>query len=294
MSSDKNIILLSEKSSGSSACQNLLAKFANIRHVEKTRHFENETLYWLKAASVLGMPQIKMVDSEVPIPADKAREDLITLLKENLDSYTPPDDDKALITQGWRSLCKHYSPIFFEKSPHHLCQWSALELIVENIKEIEDVDFLLVGLVRNPMDTIYSQFKRWKSPPEKVEQQWLTAYRNLLKLQEIEGIPLVVIRYEDIVSSLKHLEPVLDFCGVKASVDDEKYLHRKSLSKWKTDKIFGFALSEETIQLAEKFGYEKKDLVNELNPFWGVFSNVARVVYLSLEPVKRVIRKKFR
>ena len=84
MSKDKNIILLSEKSSGSSACQNLLARFTNIRHVAQTRHFENETLYWTKAASILGKSQIKMVDSEVPIDPVKAKSDLISLLRDNL------------------------------------------------------------------------------------------------------------------------------------------------------------------------------------------------------------------
>ncbi len=66
------IIILSIKSSGSSACQNLLSKFSQVSYVPKTRHFENETLYWTKAASVLGLPQVDMIDSEVPISKEKA------------------------------------------------------------------------------------------------------------------------------------------------------------------------------------------------------------------------------
>ena len=147
MQKDKNIIILSEKSSGSSACQNLLTKFASIKHVSKTRHFENETLYWTKAASILGKPQLKMVDSEVPIECLKAKNDLISLLRDNLNNYTPPDNERELIMQGWRLLCKNHSPIFLEKSPHHLCQWSALELIIEHIREVNDVDFLIIGLI---------------------------------------------------------------------------------------------------------------------------------------------------
>ncbi|HYE74680.1 MAG TPA: sulfotransferase, partial [Blastocatellia bacterium] len=194
MAGEKCIIILSEKSSGSSACQNLLAKFANIRHVARTRHYENETLYWTKAASILGLPQLSMVDSEVPLPRQRAKAELISLLRDNLDDYVPPDNDRQLIFEGWRSLCWKYSPIFLEKSPHHLCQWSALELIIECIKEVYDVDFLLIGLIRNPMDTAYSQFNRWRSRPEQVQKQWLTAYQNLLKLKQIVGEQLVIVR----------------------------------------------------------------------------------------------------
>ena len=220
MSKVKNIIILSEKSSGSSACQNLLAKFANIQHISKTRHFQNETLYWTKAASILEKPQFDMVDSEVPISSEKAKDEWITLLRDNLDGYVPPNHSKELIIEGWRLLCKKYSPIFLEKSPHHLCQWSAIELIIECINVVDDVDFLLIGLVRNPMDTIYSQYKRWKSPPEKVEEQWVVAYQNLLKLKDKLGDRLVIVRYEDIISSLEYLEPVFNFCEVKATSSD--------------------------------------------------------------------------
>lgn len=87
MSNAKNLFILSEKSSGSSACQNQLAGFANVRHVAKTRHSQNEILYWTKAASVLGRPQRKMVGSGYPIPGDRARTELLILLTENLNDY---------------------------------------------------------------------------------------------------------------------------------------------------------------------------------------------------------------
>lgn len=272
MTKYKNIIMLSEKSSGSSACQKLLTRFADIRHINKTRHFESETLYWTKAASIMGKPQLKMVDSEVPIPPERAKSDLISLLRDNLDNYDPPECDLELINHGYNLLCKTYSPIFIEKSPHHLCQWSAIELIVNHIRQIKDVDFLLLGLVRNPMDTIYSQFTRWGSRPEMVESQWIVAYRNLLKLREMDGIQLQIVRYEDIVSSIKHLSPVFDFCEVKPNVDDQVFLHQKSLSKWKNDRRFKYVLSEQAIEVAEAFGYKKNELIPKTNSFWRFLS----------------------
>ena len=289
MSNEKSIIILSEKSSGSSACQNLLVKFANIEHVAKTRHNENETLYWTKAASILGKSQLKMVDSEVPIEREKAKAELISLLKGNLDDYVPPVKDKELIMEGWRLLCKKHSPIFLEKSPHHLCQWSAIELIIECIRKINDVDFLLIGLVRNPMDTIYSQYKRWKSPPEKVQEQWLVAYQNLLRLKEIVGDQLVIVRYEDMVTSLEYLEPAFSFCEVTVSTADKTYLHQKSLQKWKNDIFFGFSLSDETIELAEKYGYQRDELTNETYLIWPAVRTLSRIVHIAVRPIRKLV-----
>ena len=289
MSNEKSIIILSEKSSGSSACQNLLVQFANIENVSKTRHNENETLYWTKAASILGKSQLKMVDSEVPIEREKAKAELISLLKDNLDDYIPPVKDEELIMEGWRLLCKKHSPIFLEKSPHHLCQWSAIELIIECIRKINDVDFLLIGLVRNPMDTIYSQYKRWKSPPEKVQEQWLVAYQNLLRLKEIVGDQLVIVRYEDMVTSLEYLEPAFNFCEVTVRTADKTYLHQKSLQKWKNDVFFGFSLSDETIELAEKYGYQRDELTNETYLIWPAVRTLSRIVHIAVRPIRKSV-----
>ncbi|MEZ4673805.1 MAG: sulfotransferase [Caldilineaceae bacterium] len=291
MPNEKTIIILSEKSSGSSACQNLLAKSANIRHVSTTRHFENETLYWVKAASLLGRPQLKMVDSEVPIVRKQARADLIALLRDNVDpNYEPPMNDETLVMEGWRLLCKHYSPIFLEKSPHHLCQWSALELITEHIRTIKDVDFILIGLIRNPMDTIYSQYQRWKSLPAEVEKQWLIAYQNLLKLKSILGDQLVMVRYEDMISSPQTLEPVFAFCDVIPSAAGGGYFHQQSLQKWRNDRLFGFTLSDEAVALAAQYGYQRSELANETHVLWPVAQTLARTAYVATKPVKTLVQ----
>lgn len=286
----KSIIVLSEKSSGSSAFQNLLSSFATVRHVRRTRHYENETLYWTKAASVLGMPQLDMVDSEVPIGRDKARTDLVRLLEDNVPGYTRPQSDRELIMQGWRLLCETHAPTFLEKSPHHLCQWSALELITECMRELPAIDFLLVGLVRNPMDTIYSQYRRWKSPPEKVERQWRVAYRNLLRLKASAGEQLVMVRYEDMIASLAPLAPVLDFCGSSPQALDPGYFHGRSVSKWKYDRLFGFTLSQETIELAETYGYQHDELRHEPKLLWPVIRECSRATYKAIAPLKHFAR----
>lgn len=286
----KSLIVLSEKSSGSSALQNLLSSVGDVRHVRRTRHYENETLYWTKAASVLEMPQLDMVDSEVPISRARARADLVTMLEENLDGYTPPADDRELIMGGWERLCERYSPVFLEKSPHHLCQQSALELILQCTRELAEVDFMLLGLVRNPMDTIYSQYRRWKSRPEKVEQQWLVAYRNLLRLRDTAGVPLVIVRYEDMIGSLAPLQPVLDFCGCSQQDLDPGYFHRGSVAKWKRDPLFGFVPSAELVELAGHYGYDSSQLDNTPNRFWPVIREFTRASHRAVAPLKLLVR----
>lgn len=261
-------MILSSKSSGSSALQNLLTKNSHARHISRSRYNRHETLFWVEAASVLGLPQVDMLNSIVPIPAAEARADLIKLLTENLiHPYIPPRDDRELIFDGWLQLCQRYAPVFLEKSPHHLHQWSALELIVECIEKLPNVDFLLIGLVRNPMDTLYSMWKRWKGDPEKNQYQWHTAYSNLLKLKEILSEKLIIIRYEDIVSNESCLQEVYDFIDA-IDTDSNKYFHSKSLTKWKQDPLYDFNLSNEVIALAEVYGYRYKDMLNDNNNFF--------------------------
>lgn len=273
----KCIIVLSEKSSGSSAFQTLLSRFANIRHVPYSRHGRFETLYWTKAASILGRDQIDMLDSEVPISARNARSDLIQLLKENAPGFVVPEDDCALIFDGWKALCEEYEPILLEKSPHHLLQRAAIELIEEAIDKLEDTEFLIVGLVRNPIDTIYSQFKRWGSRPEQMQFQWLTAYKNLLELEARRPDVVTLIRYEDMVRHLSALERVFRFCEIRPTKKDFEYLHTGSVSKWAKDSNFGFCLHTDVFEFAMQLGYSNQDLQNRRKSTWPITRETYRL-----------------
>jgi len=290
----KCIIVLSEKSSGSSALQNLLSRHADIKHIEKTRHYENESLYWTKAASALGMSQENMLSSEVPIPADKAKEDIANLLRDNLRNNPPFEVfDENFIFKGWKLLCEQYSPIFFEKSPHHLLQWSSIELIIRAANEIKNVDFLVVGLVRNPMDVLYSHYKRWGIDPDRMQNQWVKSYSNLNRLENMRhevNFEFIVLKYEDIVTSNQKLKSVLNFCNVDIQDLDDSFLHQNSIGKWKKDSSYGFSLSDNAYQLARRFGYEKKSLANDYKSFWRVKKHL-RVRLLSLAIIIKRIAK---
>jgi len=100
-------------------------------------------------------------------------------------------------------------------------QWSATELILACMKEQSDTDFLLIGHVRNSMDTPCSQYKRWKTRPEQLQTKWRIAHKNLLKLREFAGDRLIIIRYQDMVSSLESLSLVFEFCNVSINTAEK-------------------------------------------------------------------------
>lgn len=287
-SNNKCIILLSSKSAGSSALQNLFTKLPNVRHVLHTKHRENETLYWTKAASILGLPQYDMLDSEVPITSDKAKSQLIHLLQSNLESFDPPQDKHDLVFNGWKLLCEHYAPIFFEKSPHHLHQWSALQLINDCIEMCPTIDFLIVGLVRNPMDTIYSRWAGGRSYPEKYQFEWLRAYRNLLKFRRIVRSEMTIIRYEDMVSEVASLADIYRFAGYSQTPPDEGYLHRRSITKWKKDQHYGFQMADQIMALAEEFGYDRLDMTNTYKRTWLAQKHLSKGASKIMKPFRKL------
>ncbi len=288
----KCIVILSAKSSGSSACQAFLALTGRVRHVERTRHKEHETLYWTKAASILGRPQIPLLDSEVPIPSARAKAGLLQLLRDNLDldGDPLPDDDEALIFEGWRRLCRRYAPVFLEKSPHHLYQWSNLELLRDAVERLPEIDFHFVGLVRNPLDTLYSAWRRWRTDPEKNQHQWAAAYRNLLRFERMLDGKVNIVRYEDMVSKPQALAREFEFAGGAVEIP-QGHFHRRALSKWRHDRLFGFSPAPEVVEVAKQFGYAPASLTNPPGRFWRAYHRLTRTRYRSIVPFTKTLRR---
>jgi hypothetical protein len=254
------IVILSDKSSGSTALQAWLVRSAGARHLERTRHAEHETLYWTKAASWLGLPQVQMLESEVPIAPAPARADLEALLRDNGAADDPAvDDPRAWVFAGWRALCARHAPLFVEKSPHHLHQWSALELLRACLEASPEIPHLVIGLVRNPLDTLHSSWRRWGADPETHQHEWLRAYRNLERLRPLLGERMALIRYEDIVRDPSRLDFVHRFTGAQAAPADG-LLHARSVGRAAGDPSFRFALAEPVRELARAYGYRDDEL----------------------------------
>jgi hypothetical protein len=258
-------MILSDKSSGSSILQRELTKHNQVHIVEYTRHYEMETLFWIKAAAVLGLPQDNIHYSEVPFEKDFASKDLLNFLNHNIPQNRFEIFDKKTVFSAWTSLCIRFGPFFLEKSPHHLHIRSALDLISEYIEtEMQEIKF--IGIIRNPMDTLYSSWKRWGALPELCQFDWLRAYKNLLFFKNRHPDLLRIIRYEDLVSNSEVLSGVCKFLGIEKSSGIGTDLHEKSKNKWKKDKLFGFQLAPEVYHFASHFGYCDKN--SNPKPLW--------------------------
>ena len=257
------IVILSAKCSGSTALHRALERSPAIRSGVVTEHEELETLYWTKAASILGRPQDPMVESVVPYPADVAHRSLDRFLVANgVTGLTDRPDEDELI-ERWIELRRLHEPCFVEKSPHHLRQVAALELLAEAIRRDEGCRYLVIGVIRNPLDVVYSAWRRFRYRPEEYQWEWKATYENIEVASRLYGDDFVSLRYEDLVTIRTGLfRRVAALVDVPWSTwsDDRGGLHGGSLRRWATDPAFGFSLHPDVVAAARSFGYGDDEL----------------------------------
>lgn len=263
----QTVLLLSDKSSGSTALQYELLRHPDVRAVGYTMHNDHETLYWVKAAVLLGQDPVDFVEGRLPMRPAEARRDLEALLRENVPGWTPPDSDRSLVFDGWRALCEAHGPVFFEKSPHHLNSWAATSLLLDYALTT-DHDVRVVGLVRNPLAVLYSAWTRWLTPPRERQAYWLRTYRNLLAVESLLGPERVrVVRYEDLIADPVHrLRQLTEWLGMEPNESVGSGLHARSAQKWTGDASFDLQLDPAVRAIAERFGYSEDDLHNPPKP----------------------------
>jgi hypothetical protein len=259
--------LLSVKSSGSSVIQRKIAAIRSARLVEHTQHEEMETLFFTKAASILGLPQFRMENSVVPYSPNKARKEMRRLLEANLPGWDQPLVTEADMFGAWTAMVRLHPEDLVEKSPHHLYQPSVISLMERYADSAPDIDCRFVGLVRNPIATLYSSWRRFGVRPEREEKHWNRAYGTLLDFAERRPDIVQVVRYEDLVSGAVDLAEVL---GTERDGEPEEKLHAGAVDKWRTDSSFGFRPAPETIVLAKRFGYLPAELSNPHGGPWSL------------------------
>lgn len=136
----------------------------------------------------------------------------------------------------WDHIIEEIGPIVFDKSPQYLGNNEALSLLLQYREKPRDVR--LFALIRNPFDTINSQFERLgkgsfrqkgqarteavlaafpdlaKDDPTRREQHWLMKHAHLQDLLAAgEDIP--VFRYEDIMAAPGlYLPTIFRHCGL--------------------------------------------------------------------------------
>jgi hypothetical protein len=259
----QTVLLLSDKSSGSTALQYELLKHPRVQAVGYTMHNDHETLFWVKAAVLLGQEQVDFVEGRFPIRPAEARRDLHALLRENVPGWAPPPSDQALVFDGWRALCESHAPVFFEKSPHHLNNWAATALLLRYALTT-DHDVRIVGLVRNPLAVLYSAWTRWLTPPRQRQAYWLRTYRNLLAVEALVGSDRVhIVRYEDLIAEpVARLRGLTDWLGLAPEAAVGEGLHARSARKWVGDEGFDLDLDPAVVAIAKRFGYTDEDLHN--------------------------------
>lgn len=241
--------------------QRLLAQGLGGRIVANTRHFENETLFWTKSASVLGLQQRKMPMSEVPIPRARAARELRALLGDNGVPGEFTFTSRAACFRAFERLAEAHAPVFIEKSPHHLYQPAALDLIKEFAGSSARVDLRIVGIVRNPIDTVYSSWRRFGIRPKIEEAEWVQAYRSLKALAAEMPDRVVSLRYEDLVADWTGLVAQLEQWGFDiADPSAADGMHQRSVARWRSDPEFSFVPEPSTVALARAFGYAPGEL----------------------------------
>lgn len=247
-------ILLSSKCSGSTALQEFMAKNYGIAYLRNTGHHENETLYWTKVASILAIPQRRMHRSEVPFSAGEAARSLRKLLlKQQLPDIVPQSAEQSF--ELFIQLAQKH-PVLIEKSPHHLFNMSNVDLILRFREYARGrARIHVIGLIRNPMDTVFSAWSRWRFNCRAFEGEWRQSYENLSDVSD----KITVFCYEQITQSAGPLEEYLHQCGL-SKISDSFRLNTRSVGKWRMNKKFRHTLSPETVRIAKEFGYREDEL----------------------------------
>lgn len=261
------VILLSDKRSGSTMFQEELCRHPDIRTVAYSPHTYLETHHWLKAAVLLGMaPETFSGGRVYPGYGSRAgaRAALVDCVRGNVPDFAVPDDDRELVFKGWEALCGRFArPVFFEKSPQFLAQWSSLSLMLEWIRQTA-YTVKVIGLTRNPLPVLYSAEKLFHTDPEKRQYGWLEIQKNMLAFQAL--LPpdsFMHVKYEDIISSpVDVFGQVCRFIGVPEHGEPGKGVHGASVGKWKSDPEFTLQLDGTVRMIAAHFGYGDADLDN--------------------------------
>ena len=158
-----------------------------------------------------------------------------------------------------------------------------------------DVEFRFVGLVRNPMDTLYSVWQRWRGLPEEYQFHWLTAYRNLLRFKELVGERLIMVRYESLVTGAARVGDLLEGLGIRSRSELlDHSLHTHSLLKWQHDASFGFRLDARVAALAREFGYSDQQLASTAHSQSKLYWWRHRVVHRALVSPQHRVREHLR
>lgn len=264
-------VLLSDKRSGSTILQDELCKHSGIAHVDYSPHTYFETHHWLKAAVMLERPG-HLFSGGRPYQGYGSRANARAYMEEtivkNVPDFPIPEEDRTLIFEGWEALCKQFAnPVFFEKSPQFLAEWSSLQLLMEWM-ETTELDVRIIGLVRNPLAVQFSAQELFSTEAESRQFGWLAIQRNLLALRAmIPAENFRLVRYEDIIADpVEQLAELCTYLGVAPEPQIGASVHSSSKEKWRENPNYTLQLDPAVAQIAKAFGYSETELTNPHKP----------------------------
>lgn len=285
------VILLSDKRSGSTMFEREICKHQKVQKVDYTPHTYNETHYWLKSACVLKTPE-KLFDGDSRYKGygsvSDARKSLIDGIKGNVPDFIVPEDDEALVFEGWDALCEKYAtPVFFEKSPQHPHHWAALDLMLK-WADMTDHRVLFLGLVRNPMAVLYSAQQLFNTDPEVRQFSWANSTRNILFFKNlVRDDQFKLVRYEDLIEKpAEEFKAICQFIGIDFNQSMGANAHKNSKNKWLDDQMFSLQLHESVGRLAKYLGYEDTDLNNSDKPVFSIKKQAEHKFTMMLKRVR--------
>ncbi len=264
-------LLLSDKRSGSTILQDELCKHSGIAHVTHSPHTYFETHHWLKAAVMLDRPGA-LYSGGRPYQGYGTRANARAYMEEvisaNVPGFAIPQDDHALIFDGWEALCRQFAkPVFFEKSPQFLAEWSSLHLLMDWMERTK-FDVRIIGLVRNPLAVQYSAHELFSTDAETRQFGWLAIQRNLLALRAmVPAASFRLVRYEDIIADpVGQLGELCRYLGVEPEPQIGASVHTSSKEKWRANPDYTLQLDPAVVQIARQFGYSEAELANPHKP----------------------------
>ncbi len=193
---------------------------------------------------------------------------MIDCIRGNVPDFVVPDDDEALIYDGWEALCRKFAqPVFFEKSPQYPHHWGALSLLLK-WAETTEYEVRFIGLIRNPMAVMYSAQELFYTNPSERQFGWASCYRNILTMRDMVGKEYFhLVRYEDLITRPKQIfGEIFNFIGLDRCDTIGDKVYARSIDKWREDTTFTLQLHTSVVQVAKHFGYEEHDLYNPPKP----------------------------
>ncbi len=200
--------------------------------------------------------------------------------------------DKKKIFEIYNEISNFFGPITFDKSPQYLGNRECLKLIEEYNSVYNNIIFL--GLIRNPLDAIVSQYQLWREYKkndslQKREQNWLNKYNHLTQIKN-KNKNLKIIRYEDLVKNpKKKASEIFDYCDIEFDENCTNHLKEKSIGRYQAFSFINenkkWKWSDEFNEHLITYNYHPKyiEKISIFKKFQIIFSSYKRYIPLKLK-----------